>query len=216
MNDIDLEIAFICEGETEEVFYKTLVQKYSMIMKAEHYGNDNLDGTAIIIRTEEKSVRISFKCTSTCSQITNQVEWIRNEYADKIRNRDICIYICYDTDSYREDITRFEEGDWEYFIKQIEKISGEINIIQLAAKAQIEDIMLIDKNGIKKYLGLTEIAIPNKSKGKYKMREVFKQANKCYREGYRSERFINSLDFEYICKNCEIIDLKQVIDNIFK
>ena len=60
--------------------------------------------------------------------------------------------------------------------------------------------MLVDSDGIFKFLGISPISIPTDSKGKVKMKKIFraKGPGSAYHEGARSENLIKTLDFDKI------------------
>ena len=74
------------------------------------------------------------------------------------------------------------------------------SIIDLAAQADIEDIMLIDADGVFRFLDLPVSVIPTGAKGKSKMKKIFRQKGpgSAYHEGARAEELINALDMDKI------------------
>lgn len=71
------------------------------------------------------------------------------------------VYLCYDTDSSNSNISKFYEGDWKILRQDLEK-SKTTTIVDLAASADIEDIMLYDIESVLAFLG---IAMPVKLVG---------------------------------------------------
>ena len=63
------------------------------------------------------------------------------------------VFLCYDTDSSEYDITKFYQDDWKLLRKDLIKAKTE-EIIDLAASADIEDIILTDLSGVCAYLVL--------------------------------------------------------------
>lgn len=71
-------------------------------------------------------------------------------------------------------------------------------IIDLAASADIEDIILTDLSGVCAYLG---IDVPEKlsgRKGKAKMKALYRSCGNTYHEGDKAETMIESLNFQRI------------------
>ncbi len=70
----------------------------------------------------------------------------------------------------------------------------------MAASADIEDIMLIDSTNVFKFIGISPVPIPNKRKGKLKMKALFRMKGRgsAYHEGSRAENLIKSLDMNKI------------------
>ena len=130
--------------------------------------------------------------------------WVRNICIGEKSNFPWTVCLCYDTDSYNDDITRFYDGDWAAFRKNLEAISNQIRVVDLAAKADIEDIMLVDIDGIARFLNASNIVIPSGGKGKTKMKIIFRGQGKYYHEGIRAQKLINCLNFGHICENASI------------
>lgn len=105
--------------------------------------------------------------------------------------------MCYDTDNYTPNISKFYEGDWLELRKAIAKRKS-CSIIDLAAQADIEDIMLLDVDGVFRFLDLPAGVIPSGAKGKSKMKKIFRQKGpgSAYHEGARAEKLINALDMD--------------------
>lgn len=92
------------------------------------------------------------------------------------------VYLCYDTDSSSSNISKFYEGDWKILRQELEN-SKATTIVDLAASADIEDIMLYDIESVLTFLG---IAMPVKlvgRKGKAKMKALYRKAGRAYHEG---------------------------------
>ena len=130
--------------------------------------------------------------------------WVRNICIGEKSNFPWTVCLCYDTDSYNDDITRFYDGDWAAFRKNLEAISNQIRVVDLAAKADIEDIMLVDIDGIARFLNASNIVIPSGGKGKTKMKIIFRGQGKYYHEGIRAQKLINCLNFGHIFENASI------------
>ena len=106
----------------------------------------------------------------------------------KNKHRDVgswIVFLCYDLDNYKNDITKFYEGDWVNLRTSLKKKAKAVH--DIAAAADIEDIILSDIEGISRFLGSPNtMALPTGSKGKAKLKKLFRQANRTYHEGKRA------------------------------
>ncbi len=195
-------IAFILEGDTEKVFYisllKHLCEKYDGVVFQKQI-DPNSGEIFYTLGNEERSVLIKFNVVGTISQITNSGSGFEKRCYGQYKSLNWTIFLCYDTDNYTPNISKFYEDDWKELRKSISKRKS-CSIIDLAAQADIEDIMLVDSDGIFKFLGISPISIPTGSKGKVKMKKIFraKGPGSAYHEGARSENLIKTLDFDKI------------------
>lgn len=91
-------------------------------------------------------------------------------------------------------------------------------MLDVAAKAEIEDIFLLDLSGISKFLGLEkELAsteIPMANKGKRKLKMLFRQYQKTYHEGSRAKDLIEALDKQVII-NQNVLPLNKIEEILF-
>lgn len=195
-------IAFILEGDTEKVFYlsllKHLCKKYSGISLCKQ--TDTSSGEIFYtLGNAERKVLIKFNVVGTISQITNSGSWFEKRCYGQHKSLTWSVFLGYDTDNYMPNISKFYEDDWRELRKTISKRKS-CSIIDLAAQADIEDIMLIDAEGVFNFLGIAPITIPSGSKGKAKMKKIFraKGSGCAYHAGSRSEDLINALDFDKI------------------
>lgn len=201
-------ISFICEGETELVFYQYLIDYFctEAVNKVDDYTINTTDiGEEYrLISANDRHNIIKMNCVSTISQITNSEQWINNECFKSCPNIPWTIFLCYDTDSYLDDITQFYENDWKVFRENISESYENVTIVDLAASAEIEDVFLLDSVGIACYLNADIIEIPSTGRGKSKLKSIFRKNGKIYHEGMRAEKLISSLDFKVICDNSPI------------
>lgn len=191
-------IAFIMEGSTEKVFYRSFMQ-----WLAERNGGyfekiDFPDTGEIIFEwtyREEKTI-IKFNVVGTVTQIVNSGKWFSNTCAKKYKipwN----VYLCYDTDGSEQDISKFFQDDWKLLRDDLKKAKAR-EIVDLAAQADIEDIMLVDLLGVCKFLNTTPPAKLTGRKGKAKMKALYRSCGRTYHEGERSADMVEKLDFEKI------------------
>lgn len=207
-------IAFILEGATEKIFYFHLLNYFSSLNKevkfTKVYSKD--DGEFFyewIYHT--KKIIIKMYVVGTITQISNSGKWFINKCSKKVKVP-WSVYLCYDTDSPQADISKFYEGDWKRLRDDINRGRTK-QIIDLAASADIEDVLLYDIKGVCEFLN---IAIPEKligRKGKAKMKALFRSVGATYHEGERAENLIMALDKEKIIKSAPL-DLAKLKDNI--
>ena len=205
-------VAFILEGATEKVFYLELI-KHFLQQYPEVELNRNLDGdngeVSYILQKESTKILIKFNVVGTISQVVNSGEWFVNRCLQPHKGIRWTAFLCYDTDNYTPNISKFYEGDWKELRKKITK--GKNEIIDIAARADIEDILLIDVEGIFKYLGLPVEPLPTGGKGKSKMKKIFrKKGVECaYHEGERALPLIQALDLGKIVRDSPL-PLKEI------
>lgn len=215
--EFDRAVAFIFEGDTEKIFYINMLKYFA----SQHF-NATLekvedDGeTFYVARDEENSVLIKVNRVGTISQVTNSGAWFLNRCQHQYKGLNWTVFLCYDTDKYQEDVSKFYEGDWLCLRKQLEQ-SGKNIVIDLAAKADIEDIMLLDSDGVFAYLGIAPCEIPTGGKGKSKMKKIFRMKGEgsAYHEGNRAKPLIEALNIKKIIDNSSI-PFSKIDEVIFK
>lgn len=204
-SDYKFGIAFICEGATEKYFYINLLEYYSQ--KFHHISITRIEDSVLNdiyyeIISKEFKILIKFNNVGTITQIKNSYIWFQNKCL-KMHKIPWHVFLCYDTDEYCENITKFYEGDWKNLRKQLSsKWVRSIN--DLAASADIEDIMLTDISGVCSFLGISVPEIIKGRKGKAKMKFLFRSVNATYHEGERAVPLIKSLNFDVITSNTQI------------
>lgn len=207
-NNYSSGIAFIFEGDTEKVFYHSMLTYY--LKKHPGYEltkhKDNKTGEVYYVLSSNKiSTLIKFNNVGTVSQIVNSGYWFNNRCYGLHKSIEWTVFLCYDTDSYNNDISKFYEGDWRDLRKSILK-NRNCTVIDLAAQADIEDIMLLDVESIFSFLSISPVPIPTGKKGKWKMKKLFrlKSINTAYHEGERARPLIEVLNMERIISKSEI------------
>lgn len=70
----------------------------------------------------------------------------------------------------------------------------------IKAEKCIEDIFLLDMQGICRYLNISPIKNITGINGVEKMKKIFLKENRIYQKGYKCEGFIKHLDIDYILK----------------
>ena len=201
-------VAFILEGDTEKVFYLALLEHFCK----RHAGweliksNDPKSGEIYyVLRNEERNIVIKIFVVGTITQLAHSGTWFENRCHRAYPSLKWTVFLCYDTDDYMANITKFYEGDWAELRKRLAKSkAGEV--VDLAAQADIEDIMLLDSDGIFKFLGIGPCQIPTGGKGKSKMKRLFRLLGpgSAYHEGMRAKGLIDALDLDLIIKSAPL------------
>ncbi|MBQ8280464.1 MAG: hypothetical protein IJZ23_11525 [Roseburia sp.] len=205
MEDYTEGIAFILEGTTEKVFYKAYLD-YLLKMESEASlvrDSSSEDGEIIFCWSKgNKKILIKFYVVGTITQVVHSGKWFLNRCCKK-HKIPWTVYLCYDTDSSNANISKFYEGDWKNLRQELEKAKAK-RVIDLAASADIEDIMLYD---IESIIAFLNVPMPEKlvgRKGKAKMKALYRSAGKTYHEGDRAKDMIEALDFSKIVERAPI------------
>ncbi len=201
-------LAFILEGPTEKIFYLQMIDFFCRShpgSKLQKNIDDNSGEIYYTVSTEKESVLIKLNVVGTVSQMTNSAAWFFNRCIGMHKYVDWSVFLCYDTDSYQDNVSKFYEGDWKRLRNNIER-SHCRKIVDLAAKADIEDTMLLDSYSIFRYLEMEPVAIPLANKGKTKMKKIFRLKGQgvAYHEGERAFDLIRSLNMQTIIDNSPI------------
>jgi len=194
-------IAFIMEGATEKVFYRAFLQWLADKHGCRFERIDSTDiGEILFEWTRGTEVAlIKFNVVGAVTQVVHSVKWFRNTCSKKYKipwN----VYLCYDTDSPGNDISKFFEDDWKLLRADLRKAKAK-SVVDLAAQADIEDVMLCDLPGICRYLGVTPPERLIGRKGKAKMKALYRSCGRTYHAGEKSEDMVKKLDFEKIIKD---------------
>lgn len=167
----------VTEGETDEEFYKKLLNHIKVISKVPRFPFNSIDFVCAkgIGNLQNKIVNI------IRSRLFNSEETIETEKT---------IVLCYDLDVF--EYNQNPPIDREQVIKDIKSL-GKCKIIKIEAKNMIEDYFLIDFEGIRKYLRLK----PNyrlKLSGYEGLKKMFRDGGKTYFKGEKVEGFIEKLN----------------------
>ncbi len=211
-------VAFVFEGETEKVFYNVMLRHFNS-RHPEYSFEEKRDSDTgekyYVIFSENQRVLIKQNNVGTVSQVSNSAPWFHNRCYSKNSDIKWTVFLCYDTDSYSDDISKFQEGDWEMLRSEITK-HNKCEVIDLASKADIEDTMLLDPDGVFEFLDLPVDSVPKGRKGKVKMKKIFRSKGKeyAYHEGERARSLIEHLDMDkIISKSC--IPFKEIEKHCF-
>jgi len=200
-------IAFILEGQTEEEFYISMLKYfvsqchgYELLKEID---TDTNEYQYIITNNSNSVIVKTYTVGTIISSVRTSAIWYKNNCYKKYKRINWAVFLCYDTESYSYDISRFNSDDWKDFK---ETIAGNrrTNIIDMASIADIEDTMLLDIDGVCKYLGIPSCAIPSGSQGKIKMKKLFRDNKQTYHEGERARYLIDSLNKETIISKSSI------------
>ncbi len=215
-SEYKIGIAFIMEGTTEKVFYTSFLRWLAKrndecsFTKAEP---PDIGEVMYQWNLGEAAILIKFNVVGTVTQITHSGKWFANTCVKKYEIP-WHVFLCYDTDSPENNISKFYEDDWKLLREELTKAKAE-KITDLAASADIEDVMLVDLEGICRYL---EIPIPRElkgRKGKAKMKALFRSCGRTYHEGEKSLDMIERLDFRKIIEKGPL-NLKALESSIFQ
>lgn len=187
-------IAIIAEGETEAVFYEEFLR-----WACDSLGRNCSDIDVLDYRVDgSRGTLVRIHVVGSVSQMTNSETWFYRSCRDKYPELEWTALLAYDTDGYNAPVSKFHEGDWLRLRHEVGKAA---TVIDLAAVADIEDIMLCDYIGVMKYLSLPlDTPVPCGGKGKSKMKKLFKkkEAFTHYHEGERARPLIQALDFNVL------------------
>lgn len=192
-------IAFILEGATEKVFYRSFLQWLAENNEGCSFDKiENMDIGEIAFewKSGNESVLIKFNIVGAVTQVIHSGKWFANTCAKKYKIP-WQVFLCYDTDSPDKDISKFYEDDWKLLRDELKKAKAK-EIVDLAASADIEDVMLVDLEGICKYLGIPVPTELKGRKGKAKMKALYRSCGNTYHEGEKSADMVESLDFHKI------------------
>lgn len=200
--------AFILEGDTEKVFYLQMIQHFCSKYPGstlEKQMDAKTGEVSYVVSNNDQKTLVKMYVVGTVSQITNSGTWFENRCHSLHSSLPWTAFLCYDTDDYQENITKFHEGDWEQLRKNLGK-DKDGHVVDLASSADIEDTMLLDAEGVFKYIGIEPVPIPSGSKGKRRMKKLFrmKGSGNAYHEGERARPLIESLDFDRIIEKSPI------------
>lgn len=198
-------VAFIFEGETEQIFYETLLSHLSGKYPEYSY-SEVFDYTTseFVASSKSKDVAVIIRklTMKTITQIPQSHQWFHNVCRKKYPELNWTIFLCYDTDSYESDISRFYEGDWALLRTKLK--SRNVTIVDLCIRAMIEDLFLLDPEGIFTYLNAPSQKIQQKGNGKTILKNLFRQHRKTYHTGERAHGLISCLDMDLIIEKSDV------------
>ena len=185
-------LAFVVEGPTERVFYHEYLQwccakKPGTVM-------EQLPNKDFAIRAKGGDILVRFNVKGSVSSVPNAMNWVRS----------IClaadmpwtVVLCYDTDG--DASLNLDTRAWRRFRQDLAEMK--LPVIDLAADADIEDVMLVDIEGVRRFLGLDSSIEPHGRKGKAKLKSLYKAVDvtQPYKSGERARNLIRNLSFDII------------------
>lgn len=178
-------VIIFTEGETEIEFYDLLIEKIKKNKNIEKFNVDK------IIKKTLKGISKFDK------KLINKFHF---DILPKYSDYDITIFLCYDTDVFddcQKPVVDWKKVEMELLNCGVKKVS------HVKAEKCIEDIFLLDVQGICKYLNIRPIKKITGVNGVDKMKKLFLKGNRIYQKGYKCEGFIKHLDIDYILKKKE-------------
>jgi len=211
VSDFSRGIAFIFEGQTEAEFYISMLRYF--VSQSPGYelskeiDTDTNEYQYIITNNSNSVIVKTYTVGTILSSVRTSAIWYKNNCYRRYKRIDWTVFLCYDTESYTYDISQFNSDDWKDFK---ETIAGNrrTTIIDMASVADIEDTMLLDIDGVCKFLGIPSCGIPSGGHGKIKMKKLFHNNKQTYHEGERAQYLIDSLDKETIISRSSIPFIK--------
>lgn len=172
-----LQVMVFVEGDTDEVFFKSLLDYYRSVSQTELLPCRicNLRGVT----------RYSSKLLAK----------LKNEILPDAQKKGLKIQaICcsYDTDVF--EVRNPLIVDWGALQKTVRRMGIE-QFIRLGIKSSIEDWILCDIEGVCRFLGVS--AVPKMLKGNdgnEKLNDLFNKARKTYQKGYQTKELMAMLD----------------------
>lgn len=210
-------IALIVEGATEKTFYQVYLERCCdrsprMEMRRALIGGD----IGFVVRQGSDCERlVLFHSMDTITQMPNAGSWFNRVCVEGFPGIPWDVFLCYDADEYSYPISKFHEGDWETLRSEIEAHAD--TVFDLAAQADIEDIMLCDYSGVLAWLELPpETPIPSGRNGKNRLRRLFRLSGVrgAYHAGERSRPLIETLSMKRIEANAPF-DLRCLRECVF-
>ena len=174
-------VLIFVEGDTDEVFFKALIDYYSSVSSGNLLPYDvcNLKGVT----------RYSSKLLAK----------LKNEYlptAQKGGYRIKTVCCSYDTDVF--EVKQPQIVKWDAIGKSVKRM-GIDEFIRVGVKSSIEDWMLDDLQDVCSFLRLKQVPSSLKGiNGYQKLLDLFNKARRTYKKGYETRELINALDMSVI------------------
>jgi len=174
-------IVIFVEGDTDEVFFKALLEYYKSVSRTELVPCDvcNLKG---VTRYTSKLL----------AKLKNDI--LPDAKSKNINIRTVCC--SYDTDVF--EVRNPLIVNWDSIRKSVKRMGVE-NFIRIGVCSSIEDWILDDMEGLCAYLKLKQI--PNVLKGtdgNAKLSDLYSKARRTYSKGYATHEMIKNLDLSKI------------------
>ena len=178
------------EGETDEVFFKALIDYYRTVST-----------------TELHPCRI-YNLRGVTRYSSKLLAKLKNEFLPETKNKGYKIQtVCcsYDTDVF--EVRNPLMVDWNALKKAVKRMGIE-ELIQLGIKSSIEDWLLCDLESICRFLKLKDLPKSLKGNtGNEKLNDLFGKAKKVYQKGYQTKDLVTALDMGVIrTKNMDVLE----------
>ena len=185
-----LQVVLFVEGETDEVFFKALIDYYRTVST-----------------TELHPCRI-YNLRGVTRYSSKLLAKLKNEFLPEAKNKGYRIQtVCcsYDTDVF--EVRNPLMVDWNALKKAVKRMGIE-ELIQLGIKSSIEDWLLCDQESICRFLKLKDLPKSLKGNtGNEKLNDLFGKAKKVYQKGYQTKDLVTALDMGVIrTKNMDVLE----------
>ena len=175
------QVVLFVEGETDEVFFKALIDYYKTVST-----------------TELRPCRI-YNLRGVTRYSSKLLVKLKNEFLPDAKNKGYKIKtVCcsYDTDVFEKRNPLLV--DWNALKKAVKRMGIE-EFVQLGIKSSIEDWLLYDQEGICRFLKLKDIPKSLKGKnGNEKMNDLYARVKKVYQKGCQTKNLVSALDMSVI------------------
>lgn len=174
-------IIIFVEGDTDEVFFKAMLEYYKSISQTELMPCEvcNLKG---VTRYTSKLL----------AKLKNEI--LPDAKSKKINIQTVCC--SYDTDVF--EVRNPLMVNWDTIRKSVKRMGVE-NFIRIGVRSSIEDWILDDMEGICSYLNLKQIPKSLKgADGNAKLCDLYSKARRTYSKGYATREMIKTLDLSKI------------------
>ena len=185
-----LQVVLFVEGETDEVFFKALIDYYRTVST-----------------TELHPCRI-YNLRGVTRYSSKLLAKLKNEFLPEAKNKGYRIQtVCcsYDTDVF--EVRNPLMVDWNALKKAVKRMGIE-ELIQLGIKSSIEDWLLCDQESICRFLKLKDLPKSLKGNtGNEKLNGLFGKAKKVYQKGYQTKDLMTALNMGVIrTKNMDVLE----------
>ncbi len=174
-------IVIFVEGDTDEVFFKAMLEYYKSISQTE------------LVPCEVCNLKGVTRYTSKL------LAKLKNEILPDAKSKNINVQtVCcsYDTDVF--EVRNPLMVDWDSIRKSVKRM-GIDNFIRIGVSSSIEDWILDDMEGICSYVNLKQIPKSLKgADGNAKLCDLYSKARRTYSKGYATREMIKTLDLSKI------------------
>lgn len=174
-------IVIFVEGDTDEVFFKAMLEYYKSISQTE------------LVPCEV------FNLKGVTRYASKLLAKLKNEILPDAKSKNIniqTVFCSYDTDVF--EVRNPLMVNWDSIRKSVKKMGIE-NFIRIGVSSSIEDWILDDIEGICSYLNLKQIPKSLKgADGNAKLCDLYAKARRTYSKGYATREMIKTLNLSKI------------------